>query len=140
VTATDPATVLGHRSLAVVSGGARLEWFEIARPELVRVAVAMARMAHIDLLTICPVGVSPARTVMAHTVGAILRAKRGTGHVPVMCGHRPSFGQGITAIPHEFTVTSNQTGEEHMRIAWEVIAWPCIPDWLGYLAPNALAA
>jgi hypothetical protein len=138
--ATDPTTVLGHRSASVVAAESRLEWFEILRPELVRVALDMARMAHIESVTICPVGVSPARTVMAHTVGAILRARRGDGPSVVMCGKRPSFGQGITSIPHEFTVKSRQTGDEHTRIAWEMITWPRIPEWLGYLAPSALAA
>jgi hypothetical protein len=138
--ATDPATALGHRSASVVAAESRLEWFEIQRPELVRVALDMARMAHVESVTICPAGVSPGRTVMAHTVGSILRAQRGAGHSVVMCGKRPAFGQGITAIPHEFTVKSRKTGEEHMRVVWEMITWPRIPEWLGYLALSALAA
>jgi hypothetical protein len=138
--ATDATTALGRRSVSVVSAESRLEWFEISRAELVRVALDMARMSHIGSVTICPVGVSPGRTAMAHTIGAVLRAQRGPGHSVVMCATCPPFGQGTTAIPHEYTITSEATGERQTRIAWEIITWPQIPDWLGYLSPSTVAA
>lgn len=139
---TDPATALGRRTTVVTETGAssRLDFLEIQPGELTRVAVTMTRLTTVVAVTICPLGVSPGRTALAHTVGAILRARRGPGHPVVMCAVcPPGLGQGRTAIPHEVAVFGEE-GEIQHRIAWEVVPWPLMPQWLAYLTPTEPAA
>jgi len=138
--ATAPKTAFGRRSISVVDASSRLEWFEALPPELTRVAVGMAKSVSVEAVTVCPAGVSPARTAMAHAVGAVLRSQRPPGRSVVMCGMCPPLGQGRTAVPHEFSLINHQTGEQQDRIVWEIISWLDVPVWLAGLAERPVAA
>jgi hypothetical protein len=129
-------SVLVRRSRAVVAQGAGVSFMEVHR-EPVRVAVTMARLAHVRSVVVCPVGVSPGRTSLAVAVADLLRQRRPGGQPVVTCAQRPPLGAGQTAVPHEVRV--DVAGEAQDRIVWEILAWEQVPGWLVSLRTSVTA-
>jgi len=137
--APSPGATSDHRSAAVVAASSRVEWIAIQPHELTRTAVATARLVHIAFVTICPAGVSPARTGLACAVAEVLRLQREPGCPIVMCAEVPSLGLTRTAIPHEVTVT-DESGASHVRHVWEIVRHEDIPAWMTALRTRPVAA
>jgi len=132
-TAERHAGRLAQRRSRAVVGSARtdLNFVEIHRGELVRVALSMARLAHVRTVVVCPSGVSPGRTALALAVAGMLRQGR-SGQAPVVtCAVCPPLGEGRTAIPHEVRVAV--AGEIQTRVVWEIVTWDDLPGWLADL-------
>ncbi|WP_076813071.1 hypothetical protein [Pseudofrankia asymbiotica] len=121
-----------RRSRAVVGDRrADLHFVELQRGELVRVALSMARLAHVRTVVVCPAGVSPGRTALALAVAGMLRQRRMSPAPVVTCAVCPPLGDGKTAIPHEVRVAV--AGQVQERLVWEIVAWDTLPAWLASL-------
>ncbi|WP_007509707.1 MULTISPECIES: hypothetical protein [Pseudofrankia] len=111
-----------RRSRAVVGDAwADLHFVELARGELVRVALSMARLAHVRTVVVCPAGVSPGRTALALAVAGMLQQRRASQAPVVTCAVCPPLGDGRTAIPHEVRVAA--AGQVQERLVWEIVTW-----------------
>lgn len=133
-----PATAFTRRSAAVVGDVPGLEFVEVHRAELARVATGLARSRSVQAVVVCPAGVSPARTALALAVGGVLREQRQDGRPVVTCAVCPALGIGRSAIPHEVTVTVGN--QEQQRIVWELLEWADVPRWRASLGRPAVHA
>ncbi|MBL7502192.1 hypothetical protein I6A84_43370 [Frankia sp. CNm7] len=138
VASTGRPSLLAARSAAVVGDAAGLEFLEVSRTELTRVAVTMGRMSHLLSVVMYPAGVPPYRTALAVAAADLLRQERGDGRPVVTCGNRPLLGSGRSAVPHAVRVDS--PGGSRDQIVWEIVAWEDMPTWLAGLRSDAGAA
>jgi hypothetical protein len=133
--------VFPARSEVAVGGAARLaglEFVEVDRGELTRIAVSMARVSDVVSVTLHPAGCPTMRTAAAVAVADLLRAERGGNVAVVTCGLRPLVGLGRSAVPHAVTVEVD--GSRLDLAVWEVVAWEDVPSWLAGLASGPVAA
>ena len=130
--AADGADPAGDSS-GQARGGTRtdLDFIELHRGELARVALSLARLGQVGSVVVCPAGVSPGRTALALAVAGLLRDRRPARAPVVTCAVCPPLGVGRTGVPHEVRVEAD--GRTQYRLVWELLGWEQIPAWLAGL-------
>jgi len=98
---------------------ADLDFIELHRGELARVALSLARLGQVGSVVVCPAGVSPGRTALALAVAGLLRDRRPARAPVVTCAVCPPLGVGRTGVPHEVRVEAD--GRAQYRLVWEVL-------------------